>query len=72
MPILIDNFHRFVIDFQKKLYFDHLAAGCQPGRWVMANFFRFTQIGDLRNTFTHGEYLGEFQDKAQSLNIKFM
>ena len=33
--IFIDNFHGFV-------NFDHLAAGCQPGSWVMAKFSIFT------------------------------
>ena len=32
---------------------DHLAAGCQPGSWVMAKFFYVTQIEALKNNFTH-------------------
>ena len=26
----------------KFVHVDHLAAGCQPGTWVMAKFSRFT------------------------------
>ena len=33
-----------------------MAAGCQPGSWVMAKFLRFTQIGALRNNFYHGDF----------------
>ena len=40
---LINNFHRFVQRFSNKFVnIDHLAAGCQPGSWVMAKFLRFT------------------------------
>ena len=39
---LINNFHRFVQRFSNKIVnIDYLAAGCQPGSWVMAKFSRF-------------------------------
>ena len=55
--IFIDNFHRFVMDFQNSY---HLVAGCQPGSWVMAKFFYVTQIEALENNFTHGDLIWEF------------
>ena len=42
LDFISNNFHRFKIIFSNKLVnFDHLAKGCQPGSWVMAEFSRF-------------------------------
>ena len=35
----------------------HFLSGCQTGR-AMLTISRFTQIGELRNNFTHGHFLG--------------
>ena len=39
----INSFHGFVQRFSNKIMnIDHLAAGCQPGSWVMGKLSRFT------------------------------
>ena len=67
---LINNFHTFVQIFSNKFVnITHLAAGCQSGSWVMAEFSRFTPEAPEEEMEVDGDSQAFSKTKYMFINV---